>query len=122
MLHGAGGGTARLGGGGSLTLAAALVGGQLVAGVAGTLVAAQGVDAALLAAAVIGTRALVHLWAGAVGLSGQAGPPPAPHPAPPAHLLPLKKLTAKPALLMEPSETNFIQSLLEVLLMSSGLS
>lgn len=38
------------------------------------------------------------------------------------HLLPLKKLTAKPALLMEPSETNFIQSLLEVLLMSSGLS
>lgn len=35
---------------------------------------------------------------------------------------PLKKLTANPALLMEPSETNFIQSLLEVLLMSSGLS
>lgn len=53
--------------GGTLTLAAALVGCQLVAGVTGTFVAAQGVDAALLAAAVVGPGALVHLWAGQGG-------------------------------------------------------
>lgn len=35
---------------------------------------------------------------------------------------PLKKLTAKPALLMDPSETNLSQRRLEVLLMSSGFS
>lgn len=49
---------------GSLTLAAAFVGCQLVARVTGTFVAAQGVDTALLAAAVVGAGALVHLWAG----------------------------------------------------------
>lgn len=103
---------------GGLTLAAAFVGRQLVARVAGAFVAAQGVDATLLAAAVIGTGTLVHLWEGTTGSAGL----PAPHTPPMEHLLPLKKLTAKPALLMEPSETNFIQSLLEVLLMSSGLS
>jgi len=35
---------------------------------------------------------------------------------------PLKKLAAKPALLTDPSETNFIHRWLELVLMSSGLS
>lgn len=50
--------------GGTLTLAATLVRCQLVARVTGTLVAAQGVDAALLAATVVGAGALVHLCTG----------------------------------------------------------
>lgn len=49
---------------GTLTLAAAFVRRQLIARVTGALVAAQGVDTALLAAAVVGSGALVHLWAG----------------------------------------------------------
>lgn len=72
------GGTGRHWGGGTLTLTAAFVGGQLVAGVAGAFVAPQGVDAALLAPPVVRPRALVHLWARGRGLSGWARltPPP----------------------------------------------
>lgn len=46
---------------GALTLAAALVRGQLVPGVTAALVAAQGVEASLLTAPAVGPRALVHL-------------------------------------------------------------
>lgn len=46
---------------GALTLAAALVRGQLVPRVTAALVAAQGVEAPLLTAPAVGPRALVHL-------------------------------------------------------------
>lgn len=45
----------------TLTLTAALVGSQLIAWVAGTLVAAQCVDTALLTATVVWLGALIHL-------------------------------------------------------------
>lgn len=48
------------GGLGTLTLTAALVGGQLVPRVTAALVAAQGVEAPLLTAPPVGPRALVH--------------------------------------------------------------
>ena len=54
----------------ALTLTAALVCGQLVAGVAGALVAAQRVDTALLAATVVRLGTLVHLWNGEQGRLG----------------------------------------------------
>lgn len=58
---GVGEGTELWGSLGALTLAAALVRGQLVPGVTAALVAAQGVEASLLTAPAVGPRALVHL-------------------------------------------------------------
>ena len=106
--------------GAALTLAAPPVGRQLVAGLAAALIAAQRVDAALLAAAVVGPRTFVHLC-GEAKRSALSAAPPRPAP-PPERPPPLKKLTANPALLMEPSETNFSHRRLEALLMSSGFS
>ena len=61
---------------GALTLAAALVRGQLIPRVAAALVTAQGVETPLLTAPAVGPRALVHLCGRKERVSGTPSPGP----------------------------------------------
>ncbi len=94
---------------------------KLISRVAGAVVAAQGVDAALLTVTVIRPRAFVNLCI-TNKTQGQKVTKEAKQSIYNSGVSPLKKLAANPALFTEPSDTNFIHSWLELLLISSGFS